>query len=196
MTIQYKNQGFSLTTTGTTSVLTAPANGRCLVKQIQVHNGSSSGTVNFGSSGNRVTTVFATTFNGTATTAQYADLAENFVPDNNYAPGTVVALGGVEEITAVNEELSDKVFGVVSSQPAYLMNAGQENGAPVAVAGRVPVKVTGRINKGDRLVSAGNGVARAASQGESINAFNVIGRAIQAKQTIEEGTVEAFVTIN
>ena len=155
-----------------------------------------SGTVNFGSSGNRVTTVFATTFNGTATTAQYADLAENFVPDNNYAPGTVVSLGGVEEITAVNEELSDKVFGVVSSQPAYLMNAGQENGAPVAVAGRVPVKVTGRINKGDRLVSAGNGVARAASQGESINAFNVIGRAIQAKQTIEEGTVEAFVTIN
>ena len=155
-----------------------------------------SGSVDFGTSGNRISTVFATTFNGTATTAQYADLAENFVPDNNYAPGTVVALGGAEEITAVNEELSNKVFGVVSEKPAYLMNAGQENGAPVAVAGRVPVRVLGRINKGDRLVSAGNGVARAASKEESINAFNVIGRAIQTKQTTGEGTVEAFVTIN
>jgi hypothetical protein len=154
-----------------------------------------SGTVNIGTSGNRVTTVFATTFNGTATTAQYADLAENFVPDSTYAPGTVVALGGVEEITAVNEELSNNVFGVLSERPAYLMNAGQENGAPVAIAGRVPVRVIGRINKGDRLVSAGNGVARAASQDESINAFNVIGRAIQAKLTTGEGTVEAFVTI-
>ena len=155
-----------------------------------------SGSVDFGTSGNRISTVFATTFNGTATTAQYADLAENFIPDNNYAPGTVVALGGAEEITSVNEDLSSSVFGVVSERPAYLMNAGQENGAPVAIAGRVPVRVLGRINKGDRLVSAGNGVARAASKEESINAFNVIGRAIQTKQTIEEGTVEAFVTIN
>ena len=98
-----------------------------------------SGTVEFGSSSNRISTVFATTFNGTATTAQYADLAENFVPDNNYAPGTVVALGGAEEITAVNEELSNKVFGVVSEKPAYLMNAGQQNGAPV-IAGRAPLE--------------------------------------------------------
>ena len=155
-----------------------------------------SGTVNFGTSGNRINTVFATTFNGTSTAAQYADLAENFVPDNNYTPGTVVALGGAEEITAVNEELSDSVFGVVSSQPAYLMNAGQQGGAPVAVAGRVPVRVIGMVNKGDRLVSAGNGLARAASADESINAFNVLGRAIDSKTSMEEGTVEAFVTIN
>lgn len=155
-----------------------------------------SGTVNFGSSGNRVATVFATTFNGTASAAQYADLAENFRPDTSYAPGTVVALGGVEEITAVNEELSSNVFGVVSSRPAYLMNSAQEGGAPVAVAGRIPVRVVGMVNKGDRLVSAGNGMARAAQQDESINAFNVIGRAIQTKTTMEEGTVEAFVTIN
>jgi hypothetical protein len=155
-----------------------------------------SGAVNFGSSGNRITTVFATTFNGTSTAAQYADLAENFRPDTQYAPGTIVALGGVEEITAVNEELSSNVFGVVSSKPAYLMNSAQEGGAPVAVAGRVPVRVVGMVNKGDRLVSAGNGMARAAQEDESINAFNVIGRAIQTKTTMEEGTVEAFVTIN
>ena len=155
-----------------------------------------SGTVNFGSAGNRITTVYATTFNGEATSAQYADLAENFRPDTSYAPGTIVALGGVEEITAVNEELSSNVFGVVSSKPAYLMNSAQEGGAPVAVAGRVPVRVVGMVNKGDRLVSAGNGMARAAQEDESINAFNVIGRAIQTKTTMEEGTVEAFVTIN
>ena len=155
-----------------------------------------SGTVDFGSSGNRINEVFATTFNGTASAAQYADLAENFLPDTQYAPGTIVALGGVEEITAVNEELSSNVFGVVSSKPAYLMNSAQEGGAPVAVAGRVPVRVVGMVNKGDRLVSAGNGMARAAQEDEVINAFNVIGRAIQEKTTTEEGTVEAFVTIN
>lgn len=155
-----------------------------------------SGTVNFGSSGTRVSTVFATTFNGIATSAQYADLAENFKPDDIYAPGTIVALGGAEEITAVNDELSSKVFGVISERPAYLMNSDQEGGAPVAIAGRVPVRIIGKINKGDRLVSAGDGVARAASSEESINAFNVIGRAIQTKETTEEGTVEAFVTIN
>ena len=155
-----------------------------------------SGTVNIGSASNRVATVFATTFNGTSTAAQYADLAENFRADKGYAPGTVVALGGVEEITAVNDELADNVFGVVSSRPAYLMNSAQEDGSPVAVAGRVPVRVMGMVNKGDRLVSAGNGLARAANQGESITAFNVLGRAIDSKSTMEEGTVEAFVTIN
>ena len=155
-----------------------------------------SGTVNFGSSSNRIATVFATTFNGTSTAAQYADLAENFRADSAYAPGTVVALGGAEEITSVNEELSSNVFGVVSSKPAYLMNSAQEGGAPVAVAGRVPVRVVGMVNKGDRLVSAGNGMARAAQTDESITSFNVLGRAIDSKTTMEEGTVEAFVTIN
>ena len=100
-----------------------------------------SGTVNIGTSGNRVSTVFATTFNGTATSAQYADLAENFVSDTNYEPGTIVALGGSEEITKVNEDMSNEVFGVVSEQPAYLMNAKQTNGTPVAISGRVQVKV-------------------------------------------------------
>tara|TARA_R100001079_G_scaffold72977_1_gene38796 strand:+ start:349 stop:1803 length:1455 start_codon:yes stop_codon:yes gene_type:complete len=155
-----------------------------------------SGTVNIGTSGNRVSTVFATTFNGTATSAQYADLAENFVSDTNYEPGTIVALGGSEEITKVNEDMSNEVFGVVSEQPAYLMNAKQTNGTPVAISGRVQVKVKGKINKGDRLVSAGNGMARSANADESINAFNVIGRAIQSKNSQDEGTIEAFVTIN
>ena len=151
-------------------------------------------TRDFGTSSLRYKTMFATTFNGESTSAQYADVAENFSADAVYSPGTVVALGGVEEITRVNEELADNVFGVISNKPAYLMNAGLD-GSPVAVAGRVPVQVLGQINKGDRLVSAGNGLARAALEGEATS-FNVIGRAIQSKNTQEQGVVEAFVTIN
>lgn len=155
-----------------------------------------SGTVDFGSSGTPINEVFASNFTGLASSAKYADLAEKFRPDASYTPGTIVTLGGVEEITAVSEELSDDVFGVISQDPAYLMNAGQEGGAPVAIAGRVPVRCVGLVNKGDRLVSAGNGLARAAQTEESINAFNVIGRALTNKTTTQEGTVEAFVTIN
>jgi hypothetical protein len=148
-----------------------------------------------GTSGLRYATIFATTFNGTATSAQYADVAENFSADASYSPGTVVALGGAEEITRVNNEASDQVFGVISEKPAYLMNAGLENGLPVAVTGRVPVRVVGMVNKGERLVSAGNGLARRAQAGEATS-FNVIGRAIESKTTEGEGSVEAFVTIN
>jgi hypothetical protein len=151
-------------------------------------------TRNLGATGTKFATIFATTFSGNATTAQYADVAENFSADAVYSPGTVVALGGAEEITRVNEELADNVFGVISNKPAYLMNAGL-NGSPVAVAGRVPVQVLGQINKGDRLVSAGAGLARAALPGEATS-FNQIGRAIQSKTTNEQGVVEAFVTIN
>jgi hypothetical protein len=151
-------------------------------------------TRNLGATGTKFATVFATTFSGNATTANYADVAENFSADAVYSPGTVVALGGVEEITRVNEELADDVFGVISNRPAYLMNA-QLDGSPVAVAGRVPVRVRGQINKGDRLVSAGAGLARAALPGEATS-FNQIGRAIQSKTTDEQGVVEAFVTIN
>lgn len=152
-------------------------------------------TRSMGTSLLRYATIFATTFNGTSTAAQYADVAENFSADAQYAPGTVVALGGAEEITRVNEEASDQVFGVISEKPAYLMNAALENGLPVAVTGRVPVRVLGMVNKGERLVSAGNGLARAAQTGEATS-FNVIGRAIESKTTEGEGTVEAFVTIN
>jgi hypothetical protein len=153
------------------------------------------GTRNFGAVGAKFATIYATTFSGTATVAQYADVAENFSADAQYAPGTVVALGGAEEITRVNEEASEQVFGVISDKPAYLMNAGLADGLPVAVTGRVPVRVLGMVNKGERLISAGNGLARAAGPGEATS-FNVIGRAIESKTTEDEGTVEAFVTIN
>ena len=168
------------------------ANGSVAIAGILVPDANN--TRNLGATGTKFATVFATTFSGNATTANYADVAENFSADAVYSPGTVVALGGVEEITRVNEELADDVFGVISNRPAYLMNA-QLDGSPVAVAGRVPVRVRGQINKGDRLVSAGAGLARAALPGEATS-FNQIGRAIQSKTTDEQGVVEAFVTIN
>ena len=135
---------------------------------------------------------------GSRLNATYADLAERFEADSFYDAGTVVELGGDKEITAVQYELSEEVFGVVSSTAAYLMNsaAGDDNThPPVAVGGRVPVKVTGKVRKGQRLVSAGNGIARAAKPGEA-TALNIIGRALEHKTTDEIGAVEAFVKIN
>ena len=135
---------------------------------------------------------------GTAVHAQYADLAERFEADSEYAPGTVVEIGGSAEITAVGVDLSEDVFGVISTNAAYLMNSGAGSNSthpPVAVQGRVPVRVTGTIRKGDRLVSAGNGLARAGKRSE-ITAWNVIGRALENKTTSGPGVVEAVVKLN
>jgi hypothetical protein len=147
---------------------------------------------NIGSSSNYFNQVFAT-----ATTALYADVAERFAADEVLEPGTVVELGGVNEITRSTQDLSENVFGVISTRPAYTMNggAGENDTHPaVAMTGRVPVKCVGTISKGDRLVSAGDGVARAAQLGEA-TAFNVIGRSLENKHTAELGTIEAIVTI-
>ena len=135
---------------------------------------------------------------GSRFNATYADLAERFEADAYYDAGTVVEMGGEKEITAVQYELSDDVFGVVSDTAAYLMNSGAGDDTthpPIAVGGRVKVKVIGIVKKGQRLVSAGNGIARAAKPGEA-TAFNIIGRALENKTTIDTGVVEAFVKIN
>jgi hypothetical protein len=110
----------------------------------------------------------------------------------------VVILGGEKEITKAVDELTEEVFGVISTRAAFTMNGGagsDETHPPIAMTGRVPVLVRGRVRKGDRLVSAGDGMARAAKKNE-ITAFNVIGRALENKMDDGEGTVEAIVTIN
>ena len=155
-------------------------------------------THDLGSSSVKFAEIHATTFSGESTSAQYADLAERFAADNVYTPGTLMALGGAEEITQVNEENTENVFGVISSRAAYLMNAGagdNDTHPAIAISGRVPVRVIGEVRKGDRLVSAGNGLARAGSQDE-ITAFNVVGRALENKYTSNEGLVECFVKVN
>ena len=155
-------------------------------------NSAGNGVSNIGGAGAYFNTVFAK-----ATSAQYADVAERFAADKVYEAGTVVELGGSAEITKVDAELSNKVFGVISTRAAYLMNAGagdDQTHPPVAMTGRVPVRVIGKIRKGDRLVSAGNGIARSAIESE-VTAFNSIGRALADKNDDAEGTVEAIVTI-
>jgi len=155
-------------------------------------NGLGNGQGNIGNTSSYFNTIFAK-----ATSAQYADVAERFEADAEMLPGTVVELGGSAEITCSMQELSDKVFGVISTQAAYLMNSAAGTDAthpPIAMTGRVPVRVVGIVRKGDRLVSAGNGLARSATLGEA-TAFNVIGRALKDKLDSSEGTVEAIVTI-
>ena len=118
-----------------------------------------------------------------STSAQYADVAERFEADAPMSAGAVVEVGGTAEITESTTDLSDKVFGVISDMPAYAMNAGAGNNEShpfVAMTGRTPVRVTGTVNKGDRLVtSSTKGCARAVAEGESITPFNVIGRALE-----------------
>ena len=119
-----------------------------------------------------------------ATSAQYADVAERFEADAPMSAGAVVEVGGDAEITETTSDLSENVFGVISEQPAYAMNAAAGNNDThpfVAMTGRTPVRVTGAVTKGQRLVTSSvKGCARAVAAGESISPFNVIGRALES----------------
>jgi hypothetical protein len=138
-----------------------------------VVNGGTNGVGNIGSSGVGFNTVFAK-----STSAQYADLAENYASDADYEAGTVVEFGGEYEVTVCDADMTSRVAGVVSTNPAYLMNSTQEGLAVVAVAltGRVPTKVHGPILKGDLIVSAGNGYGRAETLPQ---VGTVIGKALE-----------------
>jgi len=147
-----------------------------------------------GADANRWNTVYATTFNGVATTAQYADLAEVYSSDKDYEPGTVVKLGGDYEITQTTSEFDTEVFGVISENPAYLMNSEAE-GLPVALTGRVKVKVMGKVKKGERLVSSPTpGYAWALGE-DSYDARYIIGRSLENKESGNSGTVEAVIGV-
>ena len=128
--------------------------------------------------------VRANVVHAVSTSAQYADVAERFEADAPMAEGAVVTVGGSAEITETTSDLSDSVFGVVSTMPAYAMNAGAGNNDShpfVAMTGRTPVRVIGEVTKGQRLVSSSTkGCARAVAQGESITPFHVIGRALES----------------
>jgi hypothetical protein len=184
---------------GVNSDLHVSVSGDNVIFTNQTEDGDISFNVNIGGTPTTVMTIDGATGNisGNQINANYADVAERFAADAEYAPGTVVSLGGVAEITKAVEELTENVFGVISTQAAYLMNskAGPSTThPPVAMTGRVPVRTMGTVRKGDRLVAAGDGLARSALPGE-VTAFNVIGRALQDKPTESEGMVEAIVSI-
>jgi len=100
-------------------------------------------------------TIYATTFNGTATAADYADLAEKYISDKEYEVGTVVSVGGTEEITACRS--GDRALGAVSENPAFMMNQTLEGGVYIALKGRVPVKIKGTVVKGNRIIADNDG---------------------------------------
>ena len=127
-------------------------------------------------------------FNGVATSAQYADLAERYNADADYLPGTVVAIGGNMEITGTTSHMDTNVFGVISTAPAYLMNA-EADGQAVALKGRVPVRVMGPVNKGDKLYVGANGTAQKADEGD------LIGIALESNDRHEEKLVETFLKV-
>jgi hypothetical protein len=101
--------------------------------------------------------ITANIFSGIATSARYADLAEKYLADAEYEVGTVVVIGGEKEVTASN--LNQRAIGVVSANPAFMMNKDLEGGTYIALKGRVPVKVVGVVKKGDELVASSNGTA-------------------------------------
>jgi hypothetical protein len=128
------------------------------MKTTAITNGATAGTGNIGASGAGFNTVFAK-----STSAQYADLAEMYISDAEYEPGTVIDFGGEHEVTVSTVSNSSRIAGVVSTNPAHLMNSTQSGKHVLAVAltGRVPTRVTGTIWKGAMMVSAGNGQATA-----------------------------------
>jgi hypothetical protein len=178
----------SLTSVGTLSALTV--SGAITVNSgnnaTAIVNGGTNGTGNIGASGQTFNTIFAK-----ATTAQYADLAEKYAADAEYEPGTVLCFGGSAEVTQCDHDADRKVAGVVTTNPAYMMNDAidAEHSAAIALQGRVPCKVVGPVAKGDMLVSAGAGRARAEADPK---VGSVIGKALEA-HAAGEGVIEVAV---
>jgi hypothetical protein len=140
---------------------------------VAIFNSGLDGVGNIGTPTNRFNTIFAK-----ATSAEYADLAECYTADDQYESGTVMSIGGTAEITVSVQDADTAVVGVISTNPAHVMNADidKKNKATVALVGRVPCLVEGPVNRGQMLVSAGNGRARA----EPNPALGtVIGKALQ-----------------
>ena len=151
---------------------------------------SSNNALNLGSGSLKYANVYATTFQGNATSAQYADLAEKYTVDAELDAGTVVMFGGEAEVTTCDTENCHRVAGVISTDPAYMMNSGAE-GQYVALTGRVPTKVTGPVAKGDLMVSAGNGMAKANNDAQ---AGRIIGKAVGSSEG-GEAVIEVLVNL-
>ena len=120
-------------------------------------------------------------------------MAERYEADADYEPGTVLVIGGNAEVTVTDEPGSFKAVGVVSTDPAYLMNA-EGNGIAVALRGRVPCKVTGNVNKGDVIITGDiPGYGMVAKDPWNLSSLQIIGRAISSKLDAGQGIVEIIV---
>ena len=150
-------------------------------------------TYNIGSSTLKYNTVYAGTFDGTATKAKYADLAENYLADAEYEIGTVIMLGGAKEVTASLTKGDTRVFGVVSENPAYLMNSDLTGDyvTPVALTGRVKCKIIGKAKPGDMLIASS--IPGYAMVDNNPKTGSVIGKVLEEKTSDDKGVVEIVV---
>jgi hypothetical protein len=150
-------------------------------------------TYDIGSATKKYANVYATLFRGTATESYYADLAENYLADAVYEPGTVLMFGGDAEVTQSTTHGTHRVAGVVSTNPAHLMNSHCEGDNVVAVAlqGRVPCKVLGKVAKGDMLVASNIPGYAIVNNNPAVG--SVIGKALGNKLDGERGVVEVVV---
>lgn len=144
-----------------------------------------------GNASARYKTIFAEVFHGTATKALYADLAEKYRADAEYSSGTVLQFGGDKEVTISMEANTNKIAGVVTTAPAFLMNdeLNEENTVAVALQGRVPCKVIGKISKGDMLVASSTPGVACAAEGE-IKTGTVIGKSLEHYDSDQVGVIE------
>jgi hypothetical protein len=182
----FNNGNVAVSVGGTANVLVVTSTAIAVGNII---NSSANGTGNIGTTTGYFNTAFVK-----ATSAQYADLAEMYVSDNNYAPGTVVEFGGDKEVTISSSSHSTAVAGIVSTNPSYLMNSTQtgEHVVPVALTGRVPCQVLGPVRKGDVLVSSSTpGVAQRI--GMNWQPGCVVGKSMEVIDTAEIRTIEVAV---
>ena len=151
-------------------------------------------TQNLGTTSNYWNNIYGITFVGTSTSAKYADLAENYASDADYPPGTVLIFGGEKEVTVTATSHDARVAGVVSTNPAYLMNS-EAIGVSVALTGRVPCRVQGPVGKGTVLVASTTpGVAQAIDNQKFIPGC-VLGKALESINTDSIETIEVVVGV-
>jgi hypothetical protein len=181
---------------GSTGVTISAAGAISMNSSLTIDGNIIAGSSNqdIGSSGSPFRDIYGSTFSGTAAQAKFADLAENYVADADYEPGTVLVFGGTAEVTTTDSKADHRVAGVVSTDPAYLMNSHQEGEhvASIALQGRVPCKVIGTVKKGDLLVtSAIPGYAIVWNNPGKVGV--VIGKALEDKETSDRGIIEVVV---
>ena len=141
-------------------------------------------------------TLSSAVFAGEATSALYADLAERYQADAEYLPGTVLIFGGDAEVTQSTEKMDRRAAGVVSTDPAYLMNSSLvgKNTVALALTGRVPCKVSGYVRKGDLMVSGvEHGVAEAWREESSPPAGSIIGKSLEDKDSRGIDVIEVVI---
>ena len=171
------------TQTLTNKTLTAPT-------ITAITKSGSNGVGDIGQSDNKFATIY-----GLSSSAKYADVAEIYTTDQEYDYGTVIVIGGEKEVTQSTSANDHKVIGVVSENPALMMNSDHE-GQFIALLGRVPCKVVGKVGAGDLLVTSSTPGHACACDPDVLKPGIVIGKALEEKDSLLTGTIEVLINNN